>query len=386
MIKQTFYRLFLCLLGLLAVTHGWAQTVPNLYQGEVPVASKSAADRAEGIRQAFAQVLVKVNGHADIVQHAPVQDSLSDASELLEEYRYHTQTSIDDTHQVVRQTFLKVDFNTDKVNHFLTQRGLNIWGADRPTILVWLLMETEQGIQVIPQHAQPATTFLQSEALKRGLMVDLVATTDLDAAQLDVEAIAAGDLAALRAASQAQAADGLMLVRVKPEPNAHLASYWQLSLDALQATWQVRNAQFQAMLNQGIDQLANRLADEYSSAEQSSEPSSVLLTVESVNSSRAYDDLTQYLKSMPTVTMVQILGVSAGQVQLQLGLDTSVSNFEQSLRFGRRLQPISTTNSVAAVAEPEYQWSQETTALPKPFQGSRVAAESQPTLFYRWVS
>ncbi|MEW8173261.1 MAG: DUF2066 domain-containing protein, partial [Candidatus Thiodiazotropha endolucinida] len=61
-----------------------AERVGELYQAEVPVHGQSAQARADGIRSAFASVIVKVSGDRGLLNHPEIPGVLKKASAYIQ--------------------------------------------------------------------------------------------------------------------------------------------------------------------------------------------------------------------------------------------------------------------------------------------------------------
>ena len=70
-IKIPLLRIGLMVALLLALS-AQAETVTNLYEAEIPVSGQGGEARAEGIRKAFAQVVVKVSGDRGLLSNPQV--------------------------------------------------------------------------------------------------------------------------------------------------------------------------------------------------------------------------------------------------------------------------------------------------------------------------
>lgn len=135
--------------------------VKGLYQAKVIVENQSPVIRAKAIKEAMKIVLVKVSGQKNIVQQVTVKELLLKAKQYLILFHYE---NIDE------QLHLVVDFNNEKIDSFLKENNIAIWGSLRPKILVWLV--NEQGLQrdIISSHDDnDLTNKFLSYSQQRGL-------------------------------------------------------------------------------------------------------------------------------------------------------------------------------------------------------------------------
>ncbi|MBY5921080.1 DUF2066 domain-containing protein [Ferrimonas balearica] len=151
-------RLILSLLLCLPMTLMAAQ-VEDLYRGEVPVASRSNADQQAAIRDALAQVLVRVTGDATVATRPEAQSLLRQAKNVLLSYGYQSGTPLR----------LEVSFDGQRINQQLQAAQLPIWGAQRPQTLIWLAMDDPQDGRLLLSDTTTQTKALEQDAARRGL-------------------------------------------------------------------------------------------------------------------------------------------------------------------------------------------------------------------------
>ncbi|HHI77454.1 MAG TPA: DUF2066 domain-containing protein, partial [Gammaproteobacteria bacterium] len=84
--RRPLVRLLLCLLALLPALAP-AQS-PDRYAGEVVVADESPAARAEGLRQILRQVVLRLAGRREVLQHPALETLLAQAPDLVQQFRY----------------------------------------------------------------------------------------------------------------------------------------------------------------------------------------------------------------------------------------------------------------------------------------------------------
>jgi hypothetical protein len=110
-----------------------AVTVSGLYAADVPVASASADDLAEGYAAGLSKVFVRISGTRDVLSMDGVKPLLADAESLLLSY------------QVLRnesgESHLRMTFGAVGVNRALASVNAPVWGANRPLTLAWIAVE-----------------------------------------------------------------------------------------------------------------------------------------------------------------------------------------------------------------------------------------------------
>jgi len=178
------FRFFL--LGLLilpAVPAVQAELVGTLYEAQAPVMGQSGDARAAGIKQAFAQVLVKVSGERSLLANPQIDTLLKRASGFVQQYRFRALGS-GSVASPEADRLLWVRFDEREVNRLLRESGVPVWGATRPSVLLWLGEEAGASRSLISLEQQPrlkATLTRVAEARGLPLLLPLLDMEDRSA-------------------------------------------------------------------------------------------------------------------------------------------------------------------------------------------------------------
>lgn len=171
-------RLFLCT-TVLAVPFSEAAVVPWLYNVEVAVTSQADPERRRASQAALSTLLTRVTGLREIPHTPDVRDALQRPEDLYTSYRFERRVGAEN------ETVLTIRFEPASVQGLLRRAGLPIWAADRPRILVWLVVQrgTSRG-RLANARATAFATALRAQARTRGLEV-LLPLDDLRDRQLE---------------------------------------------------------------------------------------------------------------------------------------------------------------------------------------------------------
>lgn len=139
-------RLLLAVLLLVAPSAG-AVEVANLYGATAHVTGQFEPERSRGFRDAFAEVLVKLTGQADLPKRAgPLLDQ---APAFVASFAYEDKMKDIPLHDEQgtrdRPYFLFVTFDAAKVDALLADLGAAKWPADRPVVGVRLTVTDVRG-------------------------------------------------------------------------------------------------------------------------------------------------------------------------------------------------------------------------------------------------
>lgn len=193
-------RLLTLCCALLATSSAMAAPLADLYKVREAVATQRSDEREHALRQAFDTLLLRLTGDADTPSEAVAQ-LRQDPQQLVSRYAYD-------------EGALVVDFDPLTTERALRSAGLSLWGAERPGILAWWLIESIEGSRLVGD-AQEGTADLQAAAQHRGLPLRLPLADLSEQLAITAETLAAKDPQALRELSERYDADGLLAVRAR---------------------------------------------------------------------------------------------------------------------------------------------------------------------------
>lgn len=300
-------------------------TALNLYAASVPVRSRGLDDRAEALQAAFSKVLTRLSGDAAAVANAP--DLIRRAPQLVQQYRYETPPPASDgVGPRSQQLTLLAEFSPSVVAQEIRLAGLPQWEGPRPTTLLWPLVQTTEGWQLLASDSLQVSRW-QSLADARGVAL-LLATGDfpLELRKLPVAAIDEQ----LRILGEGLVADPHEPVRIilsGEEPQR-----WR-QLASLQQSWLARDEQ--AGFATLIDGYAQR-----STVVAQSGPT-VALNVANIRSLADYAAVQRYFQKLQQVQSQQLQAAEADSVTFSLQLQGDAELLRSALALDGKLQPTS---------------------------------------------
>lgn len=228
-------RLLLACLSLVALPV-LAASVSDLYQVREAVSSQQPEERAAALSRALDTLVLRLTGKADAAKSPALAALRNDPQQIVSQFSYEGEV-------------LQVDFDPLSTERSLRQAGLALWGANRPSILLWWLSDASDGSRLIGDGQDAAAPFIQA-AQHRGLPLRLP-LADLPEQLLAVpENLTTNEPAALREASERYAADALLAVMAR-EANGQWQAEWHLWLGDEREQGTVKGAD-QAALADGI--------------------------------------------------------------------------------------------------------------------------------------
>ena len=319
--------------------------VSGLYEVEIPVADQSEAARADGLQTAFRRVLIKLTGDRQAAGRPSIRPLFNRTRDYLQQYRYR-EAIVEHTTaegEVIRspETRLWVKFDEDNLNNALRGLGIPVWGWERPSTLVWLAISDPDGRRLLGlEDGAEFIEVLELRARQRGIAL-LHPLLDLD----DSNRLRASDLwggfrePVLEASSRYQADTVLAVTLESPVPGIWEAN-WTVYLDGQMARWNSESDLVEAVLDEGIDNLADVLAAQYTPAVAVDGINRVRLSVSDIFSVDQYAKVLSYLGSLNSVSDVEVEQVESGRVIFILEAHGGQLAINQAIELGRILEPI----------------------------------------------
>jgi hypothetical protein len=310
-----------------------AVRVDNLYAAAVPLANPARPQDAFGV--ALTQVLVKVTGRREAVVD---EARFPDASRFVQQY------------QIGADQTVWVRFDEAALRRELDRLGEPVWGSERPTTLVWMILDDGVGerrllggtAEDLSGDAEPGQRApgagnaalveeLQLTAEARGLplLLPLVDTQEL--AAISLPDVWGGFVESIEAASLRYGPDAVLIGRVRSmafdEPDVR----WTLLLDGERFDWE---GNIGSGANDVADFFAARLAASVGTSNQ------VLLSVDDVVNLDAYGRLSAYLEKLDLVEALAVDTVDGNRVVFSLTVRGDLDRLMRNIALQSVLTPV----------------------------------------------
>jgi hypothetical protein len=317
-----------------------AETVNNLYEAESPVVGQGSEARANGIRDAFAQVLVKVSGDRGLLSNPEIDRLLARASGIVQQYRYRMLEGVATRQADKADRLLWVRFDERSVNRLLRQSGVPVWGVTRPSILIWL--GEEQGAarsQVSLERQTQLKATLEQVASARGLPLVLPLMDVEDRTALPVSDLWGGFESDIRRASQRYLPDIILVGRLR-----NLGSEWQgewsLYLPDRINRWQTRAVSRHALAAEGLQQTADALALRYAPQQVSEGSTTLRIRIHGLTRLASYVLVQDYLQSLAMIEQLDLLAADPETVSFLARIQGGREVLERGIQLGAVLEPV----------------------------------------------
>lgn len=316
----------------------------NLYEGEIQIEKQDPAAREALMRQALGQVLVRVTGDREITKRKAGIDVMKLAVRLIQQYSYDRRPAppakgVVPSVPAAEIKVFRARFDGAALEAQLRERGLPVWGRERPVTQVWMVVE-EGSSRLGPTESNAAVevpALLQS-AIGRGVPISLPARVGAN----DIQDITQGADAKIAAAAQSAGSRRVLVGRVT-QKGTQWSGSWNLFSDGkLQDKWQGTAANRDEALAFGIDQLANAYAARYAlrgGAASATGAARIDVVVSGVESAADYARVARYLDGINGVATVELQELAHSRAVFGLGLQGDRVNLQQSIALGSVLVP-----------------------------------------------
>ena len=322
--KRYFCYISLVLFCLSFFAASYADNHGELYEASVRVTEQAGENKL--IAEAFTRVLVKVSGRSDVSSSPSYQDMLKKARGAISQFRYDYKTIVsseaqgvsegaDPVSEPAREKWFWVRFNSRTVDNLLKQAQLPIWGKIRPETLIWFSQEIKGQRYLQGQYDEPGIykTFKQ-QADTRGISLIFPFLDIQDQSSVSTSDIWGNFNDSILLASKRYQAQATVTVRLFKERSVLWVSQWNLLMLGDVQSWELRDENRTRIMAAGIDELADRLARQFTQKSSEGSDSAVLIQINNVSGFKAFQELDDYLRNLATVKAAELRQVERDQV------------------------------------------------------------------------
>ncbi len=355
-----------------------AARITDLYEAEIPVLSQNRADRYVAIQQAFAEVLVRVSGQQNVVLALPplietdavpikktpnqqqpnlvlvgktaeIASALNRATSYVKQFRYQKTTGrpyidwgikpveVEKPKSKKSQQVLWIRFNKKKINKLLHEANLPVWGSTRPSILVWMVVES-RGKRYLLSNTIKSTTreSIEKHARLYGLPVRFPLMDLADRANISISDVWGNFEDRVMEASRRYQAEAILVGKLY-QANRVWNTQWHLYVNGRREDWQERGVYLEKVVKQGLSHTAQNLSLAFADVKTDKGIQHVLVKIKEVNGLADYSQAVKYLSSISAVKKVQTVQVDKSSVLFDLTTQGSRVGVMQAIALGSQL-------------------------------------------------
>jgi len=323
-----------------------AARVTDLYAAQVPVEAGIIRNQSESFDHALREVLVKVTGRRGITDDLVVMEQFAVAERYVQQHRTNPDGS------------LWVLFDQIAIRRTLDGIGQPVWGEERPTTLVWLVMDNGKGTRDIlaaesgierqhdlfevpssggdPEQQAAVSEIMQSTADERGLplVLPLVDSEELDI--VSIPDVWGGFTESVVLASQRYGVDAILVGRARVLTVERARVRWTLMLGDERYDWE-------GDIASGPDRIADFFAARFATS--SSALGQMQLRVDGVDSLDDYGRLTRYLSSLDVIEDYSVERIADQTAIFSLQVRGDANRLTRSIALRHVLQPMTVSSS-----------------------------------------
>ena len=331
--------LFLLLLLLPIIASG--ETIADLYQATVLVASRNQNDFQLGLIQAYKQVLIKVSGDPNIIASPIVQQNIGTLNNIIQRYSYNVTT----TDNGEPELLLQISFDPTSIHQILHQAGQKSWNKNRPLTIIWLVYNDGKGLTILNNDANnDMSKAIEAASQLRGLPV-LLPMMDLQ----DMNLISPQDIWTFNTRNLEQASaryhiNDILAGRISQTTNGKWHADWLWLLDNQTVSWQTQGQTIPQTIGQVIDNLTSALVQRHAMLATNALKTQLTVKILNVEDLGQYSSVMHYLKSLTPVKRVELLNIQSQDVLVQITIRGREQDLVQVLEQQQILEPVQGTD------------------------------------------
>ena len=373
-----------------------ALPVTGLYNYRVQVSSESDRERTRAFREALAAVITKVSGDERWLLDPAIVAAISRAQSYVEEVGYESEvievpvepavasaaeepvpTDINSAGNALDQTapaqpeqavslpqtrfidqrYINVNFSSALINELLVQANIPIWGSNRPSVLVWMVLQNEVGERTfLSNDSNPEiVSQIQAFAKERGLPIIFPLFDFEDRRNLPLDVIWSLDVDAMRSGSARYGADSILTGRLHFTAGGELVGLWQFDFQGDAERFDGFDSDLAAYLRKPLKQVTTQLASYFAIVPEAASAQTIVLRVEGVQDLQDYSSLMNYINSLGLVQKVTMDSIEGRSLDLRVNLLGDSTQLSELIALDRDLLPIQ-SSSVASASMLHYRW------------------------------
>lgn len=327
-------RLIIVCIGLTLLYAGLSRPAcgADLPTARVAVADQSAGARAEALKAAITQILVRLTGRADIVTATPAVALVASPQPYLQQYYYE--------HGEEGGLELVARFDGQGLRRAVIQRGIPVWQVGRPPVLVWFAVDSEAGQKLVNSSIEPHFYEALNRAVAEfGIPVIFPRLDSQDRQRVSYSDVVDGFSRAVLAASSRYSTELVLALRITRSRSSDWQGRWVLYQNGSNTGWESGGVSIEQALTQGVPMLAASLRASYTLLPDLAASGRMRLRISGVDSLERFAVIEKLLASLPGVAALQLRRTGPDWVGIQLSLNVARSQVEQELAGHPRLEP-----------------------------------------------
>jgi uncharacterized protein len=331
-LKRLLSVLILCLWVPMA---GASQRI-DLYSAEALVPDQSAVERNRAVANGLGEIVLRVSGDRSALENPAIRRAMGQSQTYLYEFSYaSTPEQLERDGRMIPARRLVLKFSPQAIEELLRSANLPLWPANRPSLLVWLVVSEPSGSSLVTGAAERDA--LRAEARRRGLPL-ITPLMDLeDRLALSGRDLWAMDEEVIRTASRRYGADAILVGRYSQTSGGQWRSGWQLFHAMGNQVFDSQHADLETVLASAVNEVADHFASLYAIVPRDEGPDAIVMQVSGINDFAAFKQVQRYLDGLPMVRRTEVLAARQDALLLRLYAEGSMDRLLTTLGQDRYL-------------------------------------------------
>jgi hypothetical protein len=319
-----------------------ATDVGGLNSARVAVADRSDAEFERGLANALEAVIVKLTGSSETARTPRSRVVIGRAQRLVQQFGY--ERLYGDNSQAL---FMRVEFDARVLSEEMRSRNLVVWGKERPDTLVWIIIDSIKGRQLLAgQDNHELLGALQNRARARGIPLIFPLGDIIESRAVMGHNSAAELEQALRQRSQIYGVGSVLTGYLQQVLPNLWEIQWQLRVEGESLRWEQQGDLVGLLVEEAADSLADALGRRYAAPALHAHADSIEVTVTGVTSPTDYARTERYLRTVDSVTDLMVRRVNEQAIVFALTVRGGLPALAQIVSFGQILSPDLVDNTV----------------------------------------
>ena len=346
-----FTALFLSIMAILPINSINADIVQHLYEAEVPVEGQGLEERDYVVRVALKEILARISGRTDAAPLAEDETFVPRPVLFVQQFRYRKFKSDevipaapDGAKPYTQKIWLR--FSKKRVSKLLREQGYPVWGKNRPSTLVWLVVDDQKQRTLIGNStAHISRTHIEQESTKKGLPFRLPLLDLADQSKLQVTDVWGNFEDTILAASTRYQTEAVLVGRIYLSFAKTWNTRWSLYSAGQRHDWDVSNSEsLRVAVREGLSKTGEVLSNRFAQVDTLIESGEIILQIKNISDLKTYNNVIKYLKGLSIVTEAQAHQINENDVMFKISSRSGRLGIAQAIALGRIL--------VADISEP----------------------------------
>lgn len=312
-----------------------AMLVDDLYITELKATDKTATERKGLFLKGFDQILLKLTDESNIYIEPRIKAAKEQIDKYVSSFSYKDNPGAD--------LQVKIIFNEAMINTLLKAASKPYLSKNRPIILVWLVLDTANGFQLIgeDEHALFVTK-LEQIAARHAIPLILPLLDLEERTKIKVDDVIAGTPIVLEEAAIKYNADVVLVGKI-----TNFAGFYKGKWNILGNTpsaWETQGKTIDEQYSQLMQALKENLINRYATntqvniKEMEAATNVVRIKVAGVNSLENYAKILVYLRGLASVNLVEVVDIATDGATFELHVDGGENAVKKAINLDRFLE------------------------------------------------